>query len=386
MARHLAIAFVVLLAACGSKVNGNVCTEQPAPPACSEMCDPTPGVADQCPTGFYCGQNGKCTADCGMGVSCPSGETCTSDGKCLGNNGGPDANCPAVHFTPTKTTPYVELLLDRSGSMSMNDISPTRYGALRTALTGSMGAVTTTQSSVYFGAALFSGAENPCPPDANLDGKSVPRALNNATAIDTLIANNPPSGATPTAVWISAVAADFAAHPAPMGASPIILLATDGQPNSCTGGADNGASVAATQAAYTQGIRTFIIGLQLGGTTQFLQDIANAGVGKPTGQQPMCATCAPYYTANDPTQLANGLNAIIGGVLSCDLTISGMVDPSTASQGTVILNGMTLVYGTDWTVDPNGMTIHLLGAACDALKNSSNPTVDASFPCGVVVQ
>ena len=54
-------------------------------------------------------------------------------------------------------------------------------------------------------------------------------------------------------------------------------------------------------------------------------------------------------------------------------------------NGTVTLNGMTLTYGTDWTVDPNGMVIHLLGNACNTLKASSNPNVDASFPCGSVI-
>jgi hypothetical protein len=32
-----------------------------------------------------------------------------------------------------------------------------------------------------------------------------------------------------------------------------------------------------------------------------------------------------------------------------------------------------------------GNTIELIGAACDTLKTSSNPVVDASFPCGSVI-
>jgi hypothetical protein len=282
-------------------------------------------------------------------------------------------------------TPSVELVLDRSGSMSMNDITPTRYDALHTALTGPNGAVTTTQGSVYYGCAQFSGDET-CPP-VNLDKPTyaVDRALNNAAAIDALITANGPGGSTPTADWITAVTADFAAKPPPAGSVPIILLATDGDPNSCGGGADNGASVAATKAAYTAGIKTFIVGLA-GLNLQFLQDIANAGTGKPTGQNPMCGNCSPYYTANDPASLAAAFNSIIGGVLSCDLTLSGMVDPSQANQGIVTLNGMMLVYGTDWTLDPNGMVIHLSTAACNMLKNSTSPTVDAQFPCGAVIQ
>ncbi|HEY1558928.1 MAG TPA: vWA domain-containing protein [Kofleriaceae bacterium] len=291
-----------------------------------------------------------------------------------------------------KTTPSIELLLDRSGSMAMNDISPTRYKALHTALTSATGAITQTQADVYFGAALFSGDFNPCPPNAQLDqsatqNTSVARALNNANAIDALIASNTPSGSTPTADWVTAVTADFGANPPPMGSPPLILLATDGEPNACGNGNDNGAAVAAAQAAYAAGVRLFIIGLQLNDQTaiQFLQDMANAGTGMPTGQAPMCAGCAPYYTANNPTDLVNGVNAIISGVLSCDLTLSGQVDPTQASQGTVTLNGMMLTYGTDWTVTGGGTTLELLGSACSMLEASTNPQVDASFPCGDVI-
>ncbi len=348
-------------------------------------CSPT--GANNCSLGYYCGPNGTCTADCAPGsLACPQGQMCTSDGHCIPGSGGPDTNCPNVHLTASHTTPSVELLIDRSGSMGMNDILPTRYDALHTALTGTNGAVTQTQGSVYFGAALFSGDEITCPPGSNLDGYSVPRALNNASAIDTLISNNSPGGDTPTAEWITAITADWAAHPPPMGSPPITLLSTDGEPNSCSDPTPNDPpSIAAAQASYAAGIKLYIIGLA-GLNLQFLQDMANAGTGKPTGQAPGCATCSPYYTANDPTSLAAAFQAIIGGVLSCDLTLSGMVDPSQANQGIVTLNGMMLTYGTDWTLDPNGMVIHLSAAACDMLKNSPNPTVDAQFPCGAVIQ
>src|SRR5439155_23630067 len=146
--------------------------------------------------------------------------------------------------------------------------------------------------------------------------------------------------------------------PPPAGSPPIILLATDGDPNSCSNGNDNGASVAATKAAYAAGIQTFIVGLA-GLNTQFLQDIANAGTGKPTGQNPGCGNCSAFYTASDPASLAAAFTSIIGGIVSCDLTLSGMVDPNSANQGIVTVNGMVLMYGTDWTIDPNGMVIHL---------------------------
>lgn len=46
---------------------------------------------------------------------------------------------------------------------------------------------------------------------------------------------------------------------------------------------------------------------------------------------------------------------------------------------------MSLTYGTDWLLDMDGVTIHLLGNACNTLKSSPNPTVDATFACGAVI-
>jgi hypothetical protein len=37
------------------------------------------------------------------------------------------------------------------------------------------------------------------------------------------------------------------------------------------------------------------------------------------------------------------------------------------------------------TLDPNGMVIHIVGAACTTLKNTPNAVVDATFPCGSVI-
>jgi hypothetical protein len=306
---------------------------------------------------------------------------CTADGSCVPTNGsqmnGPDANCPAVNFTATSITPSIELVVDRSGSMNMTDINPTRYQAIETGINTVVGAE---QSKVYFGAAMFSGDQAPC---LNLNGFTVPRALNNATAISTLLAaaNSQPGGSTPTADAITKITADFAANPPPAGSPPIILLSTDGEPNACDGSADNGGAVAAAKAAYAAGIRSYILGLQLGGSQQFLQDFANAGAGVMAGQPN-----APFFTANDPTQLQNALNTIIGGVLSCDLSLTGgQVDPASASTGTVTLNGMMLMYGTDWTILPDGKTLELTGSACNTLKSSQNPTVTATFPCGAVI-
>lgn len=292
-----------------------------------------------------------------------------------GGGTGPDAACPAVHFMATQVTPSIQLLIDRSGSMdtALPNTNTSRYQAMHDALVGGTGVVTTLQNKVYFGASLFS-ADSPCP---RLYSQG--RAMANYGTIKSLIESQSPNGNTPTAPSIDAVVADFALSPPPMGSPPVIVLATDGLPNSCNSNSDTTAeTVVAAKAAYTAGIRLFVLGIA-GVNDNFLQQVANAGAGVQANQPN-----APYYTANSPAQLQAAFQQIIGGVVSCDLTINGTIDTNQAGSGTVTLNGQTLVYGQDWTL-VNGNTIELQGAACDNLKNSSNPSVDASFPCGSVI-
>jgi hypothetical protein len=158
------------------------------------------------------------------------------------------------------------------------------------------------------------------------------------------------------------------------------VLATDGLPNSCTDGNTDTSpqSITAAKNAYAAGIRVFVLGIA-GVNDAFLQNVANAGVGVQVNQPN-----APYYTANSPQQLKDAFNQIIGGVLSCDLALNGTIDPDQAASGMVSLNGQPLTYGTDWKV-VNGSTLELIGAACDTLKNSSSPQVDATFSCGAVL-
>jgi hypothetical protein len=290
----------------------------------------------------------------------------------------PDANCPGVSFTAKAVTPSIQLLLDRSGSMSESIGNTSRYNAIRTSLVdGTNGVVTKLQNKAYFGASLYS-SDSPCP-----KLYSVGRNMANQPSIASLINGQSPNGNTPTGPAIDQVVADFAANPPPAGSPPIIVLATDGLPNECNDGnnttAGQAKSIAAATNAYSKGIRLFILAVGNGIADQHLQAMANAGAGVQQGQPN-----APYYVSNTPQDLTNAFNAIIGGVVSCELNIDGDVDPDRASGGTVTLNGMPLTYGTDWTLS-GPHTIKLLGAACDTLKNSSNPMVNATFPCGTVI-
>jgi len=403
MSRAFFVGIAVLAAACGNKSSTpeSLCVAQvPPPAACATECDPSPGAATTCPTGFHCSTAGKCDTLCTpSGNECGDGNSCTSDGLCVSNgtgsgsgsgDDGPDANCPNVQFTATKVIPSIQLLIDRSGSMRQDfnnnepPVGDTKYAVVQSALVGPAGVVTQLAPQVYFGASMF--PSNACPKILELD-----RSLNNASSITSFLAANPPAASnssdiqsTPTPPAIDAVVADFHDNPAPQGSPPVIVLATDGAPNTCTNNRTDtkALSVAATKRAFAAGIKLYILAVgSIADVADHLQEMANAGLGITPGAG---VTNAKVFLGTSPADLSAAFQEIIRGVVSCDLTLNGTVEDDAVSSGVVTLNGTTLTYQTDWTLDTNGTVsvIHLVGTACTTLKNAANPTVDAVFPCG----
>jgi len=360
---------------CGPKEFGSVCNEVPAPAECMTACDPSPGAAASCTAGFHCSPDGKCDAQCTPnGGQCGDGYTCTTDGYCVDDGSGSgmlpiDASCPAVNFTPMPTTPSISLVLDRSGSMGGTDVSPTRFQAMRDALVGTTGVVTQLETKAYFGSSLYT-----CNGNA-LDLKTVPRALMNAAAIRTSIdGSGGPGSNTPTAAAINAAVAAFAASPPPAGSPPIIVLATDGSPNSCNGNLNqaqyNAESEAAAAAAFAAGYPVYVLGIATGTTAHFTA-LAAAGHGT-------------FTAVSNAPALQAAFQAIINGVISCDLSLTSSIDATQAMNGTLTINGVPQMYGTDWML-VGGNIIRVTGAACNTLKGSANPVVQATFPCGSVI-
>ena len=104
-----------------------------------------------------------------------------------------------------------------------------------------------------------------------------------------------------------------------------------------------------------------------------------------TGSPTNMTIFAQQYREMEILALAKAFQDIIRGVVSCDLKLDGQVDPADAQTGIVTLDGTDLTFGTDWNLDKDGVTIHLLGKACDSLKMAANPKVDAVFACGAVI-
>lgn len=379
----------------GGLTSTRPCSTSRAPDGCGDSC----AVTRSCPSGLYCGADDRCTADCLVGDTCPDGLACPSNGRCgagsmdSGMGGGVDANrdvgpapdrtCAAVELGATRTTPNVIFVIDRSGSMDTDfDMGMTRWEVLETAITGMPdGIVFTLQSSVRFGFAMYSdqGGVPGCP-----DLETVPCALDNFGPIRTEYRMHSPGGDTPTGDSITAVLGMLDTVAPERSEPTIFILATDGEPDTCEDGDDevNGRreSLEAVQAAFALDppIRTYVISVGTDVGASHLQEFANAGVGVGAG-----GADAPFWVATDTAGLVSAIETIVGGALSCVVTLEGMIDPAAACDGTVRLGTDELTCGTDWrAVDETH--IELLGAACDRLQTSDD-VLTATFPCGVIL-
>jgi hypothetical protein len=357
------------------------CDEDPPLEGCGDTCE----VDTDCPAGLHCAADGTCTAECSDDADCADGQVCDENGYCVDDDG--DDGCPDVSVNLTPITPTVVILIDRSGSMVTSGFGSfsTRWEAVEYALTDSDdGVLWDVNSQIIVGASLYTSDNGSteggtCP----MLEKRAPMA-DNAMAIRNLIANNPPYDDeldTPTAEAVTSTAMTF-----PEAENRVLILATDGNPDTC---ADPDAHNAASQqmsedavaAAYAAPyhIPTFVLSVGNDTALSHLQHLARLG----RGQDPDTGSAEPYV-ANSPDELVDAFGEIIRGVRSCDIDINGTVDLDQADQGEVVMNGDQLEYGTDWTMLDED-TMQLIGAACDTFLETDSVSLSAEFPCGGVV-
>ncbi|HEY0252858.1 MAG TPA: hypothetical protein VGC41_15085, partial [Kofleriaceae bacterium] len=159
-----------------------------------------------------------------------------------------------------------------------------------------------------------------------------------------------------------------------------VVLVTDGVPNVCnnTGVDDTTASVTATTALYTLGVKTYVIGLEphdgVGNDTtyaDFLKGVADAGVGG----------AGTVNKGDSQANLTAAFKTVFDQLIDCSFTVDGTIDVNNASTGMVTYDGASLAYTTDWTVvDPH--TIRLSAAKCDTYKAAATLPVIAASLCG----
>lgn len=367
-------------------------------PRPADSCD-VPCAADEpCPSGFYCAAAGVCTADCDPlrpADGCPRG-ICRDDGRCepLPH---PDASadgsnvCADVRVEATRVTPNVVLIVDQSGSMTSGFGESNRWDALRDSLLGRPdGLIDSLQSTVRFGLALYSAeaegnSSDPVPGMCPLV-EWVPPDIDNYDRIDAVYGPADPIDETPTGASIDDVLDRLLMTPDPSTDPTIFILATDGEPDTCAQpNPQEGQpeALAAAERAYRAGIRTFIISVGEGTiSAEHLQDMANAGLGREAGDPD-----AEYWEAGDDEGLRTALRDIVGGELSCVVTLEGRIQNlDQACSGEVRLNGTVLPCD-----DPDGWRaidethIELRGAACDTLQSGPGVTLEATFPCDIIL-
>lgn len=382
MSRPLLASLALFLStACGGSDGGGSgapgpCDEDPPAPECGAECS----ITADCEGGFHCGADGTCTAECSQDDSgCDDGDECDGRGYCVEGGDG----CAEIHVDLAPVTPTVMLLIDRSGSMVTNSFGgfDTRWDAVEDALTNpSTGVLWDVEDDIIVGASLYMSDNevNGCP----LLETETASAMN-AQGIADLIAENPPYQDdlnTPTAESVAATVASF-----PDGDNRVLILATDGDPDTCEDPNSNGQpgprtmSENAVVAAFDGGIPTFVLSVGADTELTHLERLARAGRG-----QDLDDGDAEPYIATDPDQLVDAFGEIIAGVRSCQIAVDGTVDLDRANEGEVVLNGDVLTYGDDWTMDDED-TMRLLGDACDAFLETEEVSLDASFPCGGVV-
>jgi hypothetical protein len=377
--------------------------------ACGRACQ---GEA-ACGAGFYCGPQGTCTRECVQGsATCGSGKVCTATGRCVPNQvidiGGGAAGgsglplpgtggaqgCIKEELTFERQTPTVVLLVDQSGSMdqtfaggSTNNDALRRWNILRTALMDPQtGIVARMADSIRFGLTLYTGPFGVGNQRRTPSGEPCPRltsvvpALGNHAAILESYKENDWDGETPTGESVQAVAAELEAFAEP--GPKIIVLATDGEPDTCAvPNPQNGqqASIDAVQEAYGKGIQTFVISVGSDVGEQHLRNVANAGQGLPIDDPG-----TRFYLANSQSELESAFNSIVVGVRSCVLQLNGEVQAGFEAQGTVTLEGTNLAYmGADgWVLGPDRKSVVLQGASCQLIKEAPAPRLAVDFPCG----
>lgn len=377
----------------GGLGGGGPCEGSGTIAGCGQVC----GDTRPCPAGLYCGGANVCTADCRAGTSesgCGPSAMCSPDGRCVARMDGggrepfdgapPDSTCARVMVGASRVTPTVIVVIDRSGSMDEDfDRGMSRWDVLRSSLLGMPdGLLFSLQSSVRFGIAMYSQDSDirGCP-----DLLTVPARLNNYAAIEAEYSRREPAGGTPTGDSIQAILSMIDTLAPERGTDPVILvLATDGEPDTCEDGDDEVGgrreSIAAVTAAQAMGIDTYAISVGTDVGEAHLQDVANAGLGRTVPPD----MNAPYYVATDTTGLSSALETIIGGAVSCTLELEGTIsDLAMACAGTVRIGTDVLECGTEWRA-VDATHIEILGAACDRLLSGSEE-VSGEFPCGIII-
>jgi hypothetical protein len=282
-----------------------------------------------------------------------------------------DANCAIVELRGQPYVPTVLFVVDKSGSMEDGFGSYTqRWDAVRDALTGPYGVVTSLENHVRFGVMTYNRTSM-CPAVSLVQPQ-----LANRAAIDASLSSQMPYGDTPTGPALNYVvnnASTIFATPAPH----FVILVTDGYPDTCEDGNDEIAgremSVSAVRALRERSISTFVLSVGDDIGEMHLRDVANAGAPTPPGM---------FFMADSPSRLSAALGAFLQMTQTCHISLNGSIEERDICNGEVTIDGSILSCNSDYRWIDN-RTIEILGSACSRIKDGGQ--LIARFPCSVVL-
>jgi hypothetical protein len=200
----------------------------------------------------------------------------------------------------------------------------------------------------------------------------VPAKARNYEPLNALYRSLRPDGDTPTGDALQQVVTELTQTPSQ--GPRYILLVTDGNPDTCLQpNPDQGQpeAVAAAQRAYAAGIELYVLGISNGIAGENLQQLANAGKGRPIdsvyGVDPDAAQ--PFQASDNVLELAEQFSDILNGIPLCEVRLQRDVAPTELGNARVVLDGRPLSYSvSDGYVLKDSRHLAIVGKACEAIE------------------
>ncbi len=281
--------------------------------------------------------------------------------------------CEAVTVAIDELRPELTLVVDQSLSMRFrfpDDQSPaTRWSLVGDALFDpTFGVVKQFEASIRFGIAFFTSHTGVMCPILN----EVPARVRNYSALNALYRSLGPDGDTPTGDALEQVVSEL--QQTPSHAPRSILLVTDGNPDTCLQpNPDLGQpqAVAAAEHAFAAGIDLYVLGISNGIAGQNLQQLANAGKGRPIDRVwGVDADAAqPFQATDNVLGLAAQFADVSNRIPLCEVSLQRDVAASEVSNARVLLDGQPLPYSiSDGYALKDSRHLAIVGKACEAIK------------------
>jgi hypothetical protein len=233
------------------------------------------------------------------------------------------------------------------------------------------GVVATLQQSIQFGLVFYT-SHNGFSGGACPILSSVSSATDNYEEIRRLYDGMSPDDDTPTGAAIDQVVKDIAT--AQRKGPEVLLLVTDGDPDTCQVPDPQEGQVQAISAAalaFAQGVDFYVLGVSSDISGDKLQQLANAGKGKPLNAVwGIDADAAqPYQASDNVAGLTAQLRDILERVPLCEIELERDIAVDELARSSVTLDGEALTYGAaDGFQLKDPRHLQIVGQACETLR------------------